>query len=167
MDPSAVSAKDSEGKTPIHHVCLHYVDAFRPNNNSGDVNVEDCMLQAIGILLEVDPSIVAVEDDLDVTALEYAIESNAPYRVVRRLQMATGKFWKEREKNNASEQNTSLVNDNNHDVDNLPDHHRCELEDRQRQIEELIASFSQINSSSSSEDEEKIDDLITTRAEVP
>ncbi|KAL7489670.1 hypothetical protein ACHAW6_015359 [Cyclotella cf. meneghiniana] len=167
MDPSAVSTKDSEGKTPIHHLCLHYVDAFHPNNFSGDINVEDCMLQAICALVEVDPSIVAVEDNLDVTALEYAIESNAPYRVVRRLQMATGKFWKEREKTTASEQNTRLVNDNNHDVDNFPDHHRCELGYGQRQIEELNTSFSHINSSSTSDAEEKSHDLINTTVEVP
>ncbi|KAL3781925.1 hypothetical protein ACHAWO_004405 [Cyclotella atomus] len=96
LDPSAVSVKDSQGKTPIHYLCLHFVDAFRPGHF--ETNVEECMVQAIEAFLEADLSIVSIEDELDYTALEYAIESNAPYRVVRRLQKATERYWKEKQK---------------------------------------------------------------------
>ncbi|KAL3791282.1 hypothetical protein HJC23_000899 [Cyclotella cryptica] len=161
MDPSAVSAKDAEGKTPIHHLCLHYVDAFRPNNY--DVNVEDSMLQAIGVLLEADPSIVAVEDDLDATALEYAIESNAPYRVVRCLQRATGRFWKEHEKDGSSKKT-----DERSGVDTCPDHHNRDSEDGQHEIAALFATFNRIDASSSSDDgEETLNDRSNRATKLP
>ena len=168
MHPYAVSAKDTEGKTPLHHLCLHYVDGFRPNNHTGDVNVEDCMLKAIGVLLEADPSIVAVEDDLDATALEYAIESNSPYRVVRCLQRATGRFFKEHQKDVTSEQNTRVINDKISDVDNRPCRHRLESEYGQHQLAELFASFNRRNAASSSDDgEDKLDDRINSTTKLP
>ncbi|KAL7477135.1 hypothetical protein ACHAW6_002944 [Cyclotella cf. meneghiniana] len=158
MDPSAVHAKDSEGKSPIHHLCLHYVDAFRPDNGLGDVSVEDCMLQAINVLLEADPSILTMEDNLEATALEYAIESNAPYRVVRRLQKASERFLKDRQKSTMSEQ--SALNDNNLDVDNNSERRTNESGDGQHQIAELLASFKRMDASSLSQDEEKADGQI-------
>lgn len=94
MDPSAVTIKDSQGKAPIHYLCMHYVDAFRPGN-LGEVDATECMVQAMETLLEADLSIVTIEDNEEYTALEYAIESNAPYRLVRRLQKATERYWKE------------------------------------------------------------------------
>lgn len=91
-----MSVKDSQGKTPIHYLCLHFIDAFRPGHF--ETNAEDCMIQALEAFLEADLSIVSIEDELDCTALEYAIESNAPYRVVRRLQKATERYWKDKQK---------------------------------------------------------------------
>lgn len=96
MHPSAVSVKDSRGKTPIHYLCSHYMDAFR-SGYVREESAEEGMIQAIEALLEADLTIVSIEDDLDYTALEYAIESNAPYRVVRRLQKATERYWKEQQ----------------------------------------------------------------------
>ena len=168
MHPYAVGAKDSEGKTPIHHLCLHYVDGFRPNNHSGDVNVEDCMLKAIGVLLEADPSIVAVEDDLDATALEYAIESNSPYRVVRCLQRATGRFWKEHQKDCTSEQNPRLVNGKRSVVCNGPGRPMLESGNGQHQLAELFATFNRIDGSSSSDGgDDTLDDRVNSTTKLP
>ena len=160
MDPSAVSTKDSEGKTPIHHLCLHYVEAFRPNNDLGDVSVEDCMLQAINVLLEADSSILTMEDDLEATALEYAIESNAPYRVVRRLQKASERFLKDRQKASLSEQSTPRLNDSIPDVSNNPERRSIDQDDGQRQIAELLATFKRMDASVSSQGKEKSDGQI-------
>jgi hypothetical protein len=165
MDPSAVRAKDSEGKSPIHHLCLHYVDAFRPHNDLGDVSVEDCMLQAINVLLEADPSILTMEDNLEATALEYAIESNAPYRVVRRLQKASERFLKDRQKASMSEQ--MALNDNNRDVNNNSECRTNESGDGQHQIAELLATFKRMDASSSSQGEEKSDDQINSSTRLP
>lgn len=104
LDPSAVSAQDSQGKSPIHYLCLHYIDAFRPGHLAGN-NAEDGMIQAVEAFLEANPSIVTIEDESDYTALEYAIESNAPYKVVRRLQKATERFWKDQQKMSVSVMN--------------------------------------------------------------
>eukprot|EP00804_Cyclotella_cryptica_P020506 CCRYP_019411-RA/>CCRYP_019411-RA protein AED:0.14 eAED:0.14 QI:0/0/0/1/1/1/3/0/361 len=167
MDPSAVRAKDSEGKTPIHHLCLHYVDAFRPNKELGDVSVEQCMLQSINVLLEADPSILTMEDNLEATALEYAIESNAPYRVVRRLQKASERYLKDRQKSSMSDQSSRSLNDSSREVDNNSERHCREPEDGQRQIAELLATFKRMDASSSSQGEEKSDDQINNSTKLP
>eukprot|EP01082_Thalassiosira_pseudonana_P011780 g9932.t1 g9932 contig4:904018-905230(+) len=93
-DPSAASWQDSLGKTPLHLLCEHYTDAFKPNN-VGEYTSEECMIQAINILLEQAPESPNIEDYEGTSPLEYAIGSVTPYKVVRCLQKASERDWKE------------------------------------------------------------------------
>ena len=90
MDPSAVAALDNEGKAPIHYLCQNF-----NSSSSYLASAEEYMFQSLVAFLEVDPSIVTIEDEFDSTALEYAITANAPYKIIRYLQKATERYWKE------------------------------------------------------------------------
>lgn len=56
------------------------------------------MIQAINILLEQAPESPNIEDYEGTSPLEYAIGSVTPYKVVRCLQKASERDWKERKK---------------------------------------------------------------------
>ena len=98
MDPSAVTALDTEGKAPIHCLCLN----FDATPSYLGISAEECMFRSMVALLEADASIVTFEDKLDQTALEYAITANAPFRIIRYLQKTTERYWKEHHSHQAS-----------------------------------------------------------------
>jgi len=88
---SAVIAKDVYGKTPLHMVVLKCVEKMERHELQylGDIrsfidSVE--MLELILLLCDAVPLAPFVEDNNGMTALEYAIDVEADYKVVKALQ---------------------------------------------------------------------------------
>lgn len=96
-DRSAASAKDENGKTPLHLLCENYSSSV-DTNKTDDLSPEDNMVQALKTLIKAAPDAVNIEDNDGTTVVEYAIASDSPYDAVRRIQKASEVDWKERKK---------------------------------------------------------------------
>jgi len=89
---AAVIAQDVYGKTPLHMVVLKCAEKIERNESQdlGDIrsfidSVE--MLELILLLCDAVPSAPFVEDNNGMTALEYAIDVEADYELVKALQV--------------------------------------------------------------------------------
>lgn len=87
--PSACIVQDEDGKTPLHLACDSTCELFE-----GDAIQERSppSLDVIKTLISSYPASVLLEDQDGMSALEHAIFSNAPIKVVKVLQYATRKM---------------------------------------------------------------------------
>ncbi|KAL7465780.1 hypothetical protein ACHAXS_006102 [Conticribra weissflogii] len=92
-DKSAASVKDISGKTPLHLLCEKYASAYHANNIE-EISVEESMLGAAKLLVNVAPDTVNIGDNDEMTPIEYAIRSDCPFKVVRFLQKSSESSWK-------------------------------------------------------------------------
>jgi hypothetical protein len=84
--PLTCAVRDVDGKTPLHLACDSTCELF-----TGD---EDCKrdpptYDVVSTLIKAYPSAVTLEDEEEMSALEHAIMSDAPIRVVKCLQFVT------------------------------------------------------------------------------
>jgi len=107
-NPSAAGAPDSSGKTPLHYVAEHYaanyaslcknqsVAALVPNSITLSFNQDEAMLYVVKMLKAGAPKSVNLEDDEGMNAIEYALESDAHFEVIKAMQRACRDDWQER-----------------------------------------------------------------------
>lgn len=95
--PVAASIQDNEGKAPIHHLCqsftLNYEDA-----SLVAMPVKDTMMSIVSLLKVAAPKSFNLEDNDEMNAIEYAIESDTDIKVVKFIQRACRDDWRERKK---------------------------------------------------------------------
>lgn len=92
--PSAAGSLDLTNQTPIHYLCRYYAESHDPLKSRGDKT--DCMREITRVLFaNSPPQTVNVEDEDGCTALERAIETDAPYKLVKFLQRASETDWRE------------------------------------------------------------------------
>eukprot|EP00574_Skeletonema_japonicum_P014609 CAMPEP_0201713752 /NCGR_PEP_ID=MMETSP0593-20130828/481_1 /ASSEMBLY_ACC=CAM_ASM_000672 /TAXON_ID=267983 /ORGANISM="Skeletonema japonicum, Strain CCMP2506" /LENGTH=353 /DNA_ID=CAMNT_0048202933 /DNA_START=60 /DNA_END=1121 /DNA_ORIENTATION=- len=94
-DKLAASTKDKLGKTPTHLICQNYNTNYDASSAMG-LSCDEGMMWVLKLLLDASPDSVNIEDNRDMLPLEYAIESGSPYSVIKYLQSASEKNWKQR-----------------------------------------------------------------------
>lgn len=94
-NPSAACAQDVLGRTPLHYVCKHYAKRYS-ESKCENIPLPDSMRDVARTICRAAPKSVNLEDADGCCALEYAIESDAPFKVVRDIQKACEKDWKKR-----------------------------------------------------------------------
>ena len=92
----AADHPDIDGKTPLHLACQHYASAYRPTKHLDGslVSLQDAMVESIQLLNR--PAVVNMEDEEGMTALEYAIDTNADLRIIKNMQRACEQSWREK-----------------------------------------------------------------------
>ena len=111
--PSACIVQDEDGKTPLHLACDSTCELFE-----GDAATQERSppsLDVIKTLISSYPTSVLLEDQDDMSALEHAIFSNAPIKVVKVLQYATRKMS---QKNKTTKRQRRVSQDDSMVVDN-------------------------------------------------
>ena len=94
-NPSAAGAQDVLGRTPLHYVCKHYAKRYS-ESKCENIPLLDSMRDVARTICRTAPKSVNLEDADGCCVLEYAIESDAPFKVVRDIQKACEKDWKKR-----------------------------------------------------------------------
>ena len=90
MEPKTCTALDEDGRTPLHLACgAHIQDT---TNHTAQVSID-----SVRALLSESLSASLIEDQDEMSALEYAIMSDASLEVVNMLQMASVECLKEKE----------------------------------------------------------------------
>jgi len=92
----AASAQDSSGKTPLHLLSKHYPRNYDIEDDPEEIPVTIAMVEIVKILCLAAPDIVNLEDKDGESAVEIALECNAPLKVIKELQRASEKDWKAR-----------------------------------------------------------------------
>ncbi|KAL3815310.1 hypothetical protein ACHAXA_006812 [Cyclostephanos tholiformis] len=84
--PMACAVLDTDGKIPLHLACDSACELFK-----GDEGCErdPPSYDVVSLLVRAWPSVVDREDNFGTSALEYAILSEAPFKVIRFLQTVT------------------------------------------------------------------------------
>mmetsp|Transcript_13139 Transcript_13139/g.21826 ORF Transcript_13139/g.21826 Transcript_13139/m.21826 type:complete len:354 (-) Transcript_13139:69-1130(-) len=94
-NPSAAGAQDVLGRTPLHYVCKHYAKRYS-ESKCENIPLLDSMRDVARTICRTAPKSVNLEDSDGCCALEYAIECDAPFKVIRDIQKACEKDWKKR-----------------------------------------------------------------------
>jgi hypothetical protein len=97
-DKTAASIKDSLGKTPLHLLCENYSPTAKLCKGGEKVSPEDNMIESTKALLNASSLEVNIQDNYGKSAIEYCIDSNAPYEAVKCIQKASEQDWKERKR---------------------------------------------------------------------
>ena len=88
--PAACDAQDVEGKTPLHFSCDSSCVLFEDDfHERGSTPRQSPNHEAVAVLLSYAVHAVAMEDDEDMTPLEYAIQSDASLETVKLLEDET------------------------------------------------------------------------------
>ena len=91
--PAACSAQDDDGKTPLHLACHDSCELFEEdgihNTVSENNNSRTTSYEVVRALVRANPLCAPIEDMDGMSALEHAILSEAPIKVVKLLQYAT------------------------------------------------------------------------------
>merc|ERR1712176_174587 len=91
----AASAQDSSGKTPLHYLAEYYPRNY-DTEDPDEIPVNIAMVEIVKILCLAAPDIINLEDEDGESALEIALDSNAPLKVIKELQRASERDWKAR-----------------------------------------------------------------------
>jgi len=89
--PKAAGCVDCTGKTPLHLLCQNYPNYYSHidlNKGEAQLPLHEAMLLVVRLLTRAFPKLVNVDDEDDVTALEYAIDNDCHITVVRSIQRA-------------------------------------------------------------------------------
>lgn len=97
-EPSVCALQDETGKTPLHHICRSYGRNYSVRKNEGRP-LKEALVEVVRGLCKASPGTVNLEDEEDMTALEYAIDNDLDLKVVRTMQKACEKDWKNRREN--------------------------------------------------------------------
>jgi hypothetical protein len=85
--------KDIDGKTALHLACDSSCELFEGDEG---FTKPPPSYDVVHTLIRASPSTVHLEDDDGMNALEYAIISNAPIKVVKTLQKSTREYFEKR-----------------------------------------------------------------------
>jgi hypothetical protein len=94
--PAACAVLDEDGKTPLHLACDSSCELFK-GDDERECKREPPCLEVVSMIASLCPWSVPLEDYYEISALEYAIVSNAPIKVVRFLQKITVEQTKNQE----------------------------------------------------------------------
>lgn len=101
--PRAVDIQDEDGKTPLHLACDRACELFEGDSRGEDSTTRSGpSYEVVKTLIQASPLSAPLEDQDGMSALEHAIFSDAPIKVVKLLQYATRKqceYQKEQEMN--------------------------------------------------------------------
>jgi ankyrin repeat protein len=96
--PEAASVIDKSGRTPLHLACICWNHHF---SGMGDTTSFSCkqerVMKVIRDLCDAASYSINIEDNDDMSALEYAIISDMPLAAVKRIQKASVEEWQMRE----------------------------------------------------------------------
>eukprot|EP00567_Pseudictyota_dubia_P014214 CAMPEP_0197439836 /NCGR_PEP_ID=MMETSP1175-20131217/6494_1 /TAXON_ID=1003142 /ORGANISM="Triceratium dubium, Strain CCMP147" /LENGTH=267 /DNA_ID=CAMNT_0042969827 /DNA_START=90 /DNA_END=893 /DNA_ORIENTATION=- len=87
-DPQCVDARNCDGKTPLMLACKEMGSAIKSGFYEGKGKVR-WLADVIKLLAKSSPNSILVEDDGGWTALEHALDSEAPKKTIKTLQRAT------------------------------------------------------------------------------
>ena len=115
-NPSAITAKDIDGRTPLHLLCQNtWEDYWDVKYNH---EAEPNMRNILWMLHNKAPSVIVFKDNKGVGPLEYAIESNLSITFVKQLQIMIVKFNKEKarklSRNRCTEARRKLMKQSTH-----------------------------------------------------
>ena len=84
----AVKEKDMFGMLPIHIISKNYL--IKISHHLPKKIAQNCMIEAMRLVLSKDPEIILEEDENEKCAIEYAIESGLSLEVIHTLQLEAG-----------------------------------------------------------------------------
>ena len=88
MCPQSVASRDKEGKTPFHHLCKSYVS---PKHVATTATLKR-MQQILWMLFRKAPGSIVVEDNLELSPIDYALESNLGMSFIGVLQDMASRY---------------------------------------------------------------------------
>lgn len=91
--PIAASIQDNEGKAPIHHLCQSFILNYQ---DTSLMSGKESMMSIVNMLKAAAPKSFNLEDDDEMNAIEYAIESDTDIKVIKAIQRACRDDWRER-----------------------------------------------------------------------
>jgi hypothetical protein len=94
----AAAVQDMNGMTPLHLCCESYMKNFKPIDGE-DVSRQEATEAVVTMLCKAAPQAVNVEDKNDMSAIEYAIDSDCPLRAIKKIQKTSEKAWKKSQSN--------------------------------------------------------------------
>ena len=89
--PRACLVQDTDGRTPLHMACDTSTELFEDNRSSSPAMRETPSYRSIGVLLRGSLDSAIVEDEDGMSAIEYALCSDADLQTVRLIQKAAQK----------------------------------------------------------------------------
>lgn len=90
--PDACMIQDVDGRTPLHFACDSSCELFEDNIRKKKSSKNIPSIDTIRVLLEASPDSVLLDDDEGMSAIEFALFSNAELKTVKFLQKATQKI---------------------------------------------------------------------------
>lgn len=93
--PAAASIQDDEGKAPIHHLCKSFQLNYRGTSR---MPVKESMMSIVNMLKTAAPNSFNLEDNEEMNAVEYAIDSKTDINVIKALQRACRDDWRQMKK---------------------------------------------------------------------
>jgi len=85
--------QDNDGKAPIHHLCQSFMLNYQ---DTSLLSGKESMMCIVDMLKRVAPKSFNLEDNNEMNAIEYAIESNTDIRIIKAIQRACRDDWRER-----------------------------------------------------------------------
>jgi hypothetical protein len=96
--PEAASVIDKNGRTPLHLACICWKHHFAVMGDTTSFSCEqERVMKVIRDLCDAASYSINIEDNDDMSALEYAIISDMPLEAVKRIQKASVEEWQMRE----------------------------------------------------------------------
>lgn len=89
--PDACMIQDMDGRTPLHFACDSSCELFEDNNSASTTPRPPPSYRTIDILVKASLDSVILEDEDGMSAIEYALCSNADLQTVKLLQRAAQK----------------------------------------------------------------------------
>mmetsp|Transcript_14900 Transcript_14900/g.24415 ORF Transcript_14900/g.24415 Transcript_14900/m.24415 type:complete len:357 (-) Transcript_14900:816-1886(-) len=133
-DSLAASTKDNLGKTPTHLLCENYNANYNAEDAMG-LSCDEGMMWILKLLLDASPDSVNIEDNRDMLPLEYAIDAGSPYSVIKFLQLASEKDWKQRRKESEpGDTHSHIVQKLNRDQQLKQNEHKRNRESRMNEL---------------------------------
>ena len=110
----AVQVTDRKGKNLLHLAIDGYEKLYLKSNYELS-SINDNLFQVLNTLYNIEPSNVIKTDLNDMDVIEYALEKEIDYDVIRKLQKLTSNYMQrqsERKKNDSNDRNESLEKSN-------------------------------------------------------
>jgi len=89
--PEACMMQDMDGRTPLHFACDSSCELFEDNNSKNSIPRPPPSYRTIDVLVKASYDSVILEDEDGMSAIEYALCSNADLQTVKLLQRAAQK----------------------------------------------------------------------------
>ena len=113
VHPLACAILDTDGKTPLHLACDSACALFMGDERGCERDLPS--YDVVSAIIKAWPSVVPQEDNDGTSALEYAILSGAPIKVVRLLQAVTSMQTKKQAQEVQSAKNSRRVSQDSFD----------------------------------------------------
>jgi len=92
----ALKNQDNQGRTPLHLACKDYWDNYKYTQDAVVLQMREAVAQTIKMLTRKCPTVANLEDNEEVTALEYAVLNDAiDLDTIKCIQRASCQSWKQ------------------------------------------------------------------------